>query len=67
MDITDIAALANLVPGGKYAALLPFLVFGAKLITTLTPTRADNDFLDKALGFLNLLALNIGRDRNKDA
>ena len=31
MDINDIVALANLVPGGKYAALVPFLVFGAKL------------------------------------
>ena len=67
MDINEIVALANLVPGGKYAALVPFLVFGAKLITTWTPTRADNDFLDKALGFLNLLALNIGKDKNKDA
>jgi len=35
-------------------------------IAALTPTHADNQILDKILGFVNLLGLNVGRATNSD-
>ena len=35
-------------------------------ISAITPTRADNQVLDKILGFVNLLGLNIGKATNSD-
>ena len=45
---------------------LTTVVAAAKSITVLTPTRADDKFLDMILNVLNKLALNVGRDKNAD-
>ena len=35
-------------------------------IAAITPTKADNDLLNKLLGFINLLGLNVLKAKNKD-
>lgn len=35
-------------------------------VAAITPTKADNDFLNKLLGFVNLLGLNVLKAKNKD-
>lgn len=35
-------------------------------IAAITPTKADNDLLNKFLGFINLLGLNVLKAKNKD-
>jgi len=34
-------------------------------VAAITPTKADNDFLNKLLGFVNLLGLNVLKAKNK--
>jgi len=43
------------------------VVTAATAITALTPNQADNEFLDKVLKFLNLLAGNFGKNKNADS
>ena len=38
----------------------------AAAIAAVTPTKADNDLLNKLLGFVNLLGLNVLKAKNKD-
>jgi hypothetical protein len=38
----------------------------AAAIAAITPTKADNDLLNKLLGFVNLLGLNVLKAKNKD-
>ncbi|GEM_PF-1860278 len=45
---------------------LAFAVLFATLITSLTPTKTDDARLDRVLGFLNMLAGNVGHNRNAD-
>ncbi len=45
---------------------LAFTVLVATLVTSLTPTKADDARLDRVLGFLNMLAGNVGHNRNAD-
>jgi len=42
------------------------LVTIATAVTALTPTRSDDIILDKILRFLNLVAGNVGRNKNAD-
>lgn len=49
------------------------LLGGAKMFTTLTPTQVDNRYQKRGLSLINLLlrivnviALNVGKDTNKD-
>lgn len=42
------------------------LVTAASAITALTPTQADDKFVSTILRVLNVLSLNIGRNRNAD-
>ena len=42
-------------------------LLGLKSITMLTPTKSDNAILDNALKVINFLALNVLKDKNKDA
>lgn len=39
----------------------------AKSVTVLTPTTVDNKIIDGILAVLNFLALNVLKDKNKDA
>lgn len=50
------------------------MVGGLKLITPLTPTKVDDKivgglgkYINIGLKILNTLALNVGKDKNKDA
>ena len=42
-------------------------LFVAKCVTVITPSRADNKALDAILRGLNMVAMNVGRDKNFDA
>ena len=42
------------------------LVTGATALTAMTPTKVDDRIVSKALKVLNILAGNIGRNRNAD-
>ena len=43
------------------------LVALATLVTAVTPSQSDNMILDNILRFLNLLAGNVLKNRNRDA
>ena len=38
----------------------------AAAVAAITPTKVDNDLLNKLLGFINLLGLNVLKAKNKD-
>ena len=42
------------------------VVTAATAITALTPSRSDDEILDKVLRVLNVLAGNVGKNRNAD-
>ena len=42
------------------------LVTGATALTALTPTKVDDEFVNKSLKVLNLLAGNFGKNKNAD-
>ncbi len=46
--------------------MLALLVTTATIITALTPSKSDNEMLDRVLGYLNLVAGNVGHNRNAD-
>ena len=46
---------------------LTLLVTGATAITALTPTQMDNKAVDWLLAVLNLVAGNVGKNKNADA
>lgn len=60
----QLAAILEMVP--DWLEALALLVAGAKAITVLTPTRADDKIIDAILRVLNTLAMNFGRDKNAD-
>ena len=41
-------------------------IVAAKVITPLTPTKHDDKVLDTVFKFLNVVALNVGKDKNAD-
>ncbi|MCR9212552.1 MAG: hypothetical protein NXI13_02455 [Proteobacteria bacterium] len=46
--------------------MLTILVTVATVITALTPSRWDNRMLDRVFQFMNLIAGNVGQNRNAD-
>jgi Na+-transporting NADH:ubiquinone oxidoreductase subunit NqrC len=52
---------------GKVVWGVAGVVMVANVVTMLTPTRADNALLDKVLGLVNVAALNILKNKNKDS
>ncbi len=46
--------------------MLTILVTVATVITALTPSRWDNRMLDRIFQFMNLIAGNVGQNRNAD-
>ncbi|GLQ07502.1 hypothetical protein [Sneathiella chinensis] len=48
------------------AEILALLVLFSTLITSLTPSRSNDRRLDRLLQVLNLLAGNVGKNRNAD-
>lgn len=49
-----------------WLAAITGVVTAATAITAITPTRSDDVIIGKVLWVLNLLAGNIGRNRNAD-
>lgn len=49
-----------------WVTALTGLVVAAKSITILTPSTSDDVVVDKLLRFLNVIALNIGKDKNAE-
>lgn len=57
-ELSDTTVLAGQV--------LAIIVTLATVITAITPSRSDNILMDKVLAFLNLLAGNVGLNKNAD-
>ena len=54
---------------GNYDTILDIgskIIALAAAIAAITPTKVDNDLLNKLLGFVNLLGLNVLKARNQD-
>ena len=62
--IETILGLVDAMPAWLHA--LTGVVSAATLVTALTPTRHDDAAVDTVLRILNLLAGNLGRNRNAD-
>lgn len=62
--IEIILGMVDAMPAWLHA--LTGVVSAATLVTALTPTRHDDAVLDTVLRVLNLLAGNLGRNRNAD-
>lgn len=60
----SIAAIFEAAPA--WLTAVTGLVTAATAITALTPTRSDDEILDKILRVLNILAGNVGANRNAD-
>ena len=51
---------------GNLGATIGLLVLIANIITSLTPTKADNKIWDPISKILNMIALNVGSNKNAD-
>jgi hypothetical protein len=51
---------------GLLINMVTSLIAACAAISALTPTHADNQILDKVLGFINLLGFNVGKATNSD-
>jgi hypothetical protein len=63
--ITAMIEFINQAP--DWVAAVTAFFMGLKTLTALTPSTADNVAVDKALKVLNILALNVFKDKNEDA
>ena len=60
-------AILNLVSGAPaWVSAVTALVTSATLITSLTPTKTDDKVISFVLKILNLVAGNIGKNKNAD-
>jgi hypothetical protein len=50
----------------QYAATLAELIAVLTVVTAITPSRHDNQILDTALRVCNILAGNVGKNKNAD-
>lgn len=65
MELADI--IRTVVEGADHAVeSFAYIVVLATAVTALIPSRSDNHFTDRVLFFLNLLAGNVGRNKNAD-
>ena len=62
---TSIIDLINQAP--DWVAAVTAIFMGLKMFTALTPSTSDNEVVDKVLKFLNILALNVFKDKNEDS
>jgi hypothetical protein len=51
----------------QYAATLAELIAALTVVTAITPSRNDNQILDAVLRVCNILAGNVGKNKNADA
>ena len=60
-------AILNLVSGAPaWVSAITAVVTSATLITSLTPTKTDDKVISFVLKILNLVAGNIGKNKNAD-
>lgn len=60
-------AILNLVSGAPaWVSAITAVVTSATLITSLTPTKTDDKIISFILKILNLVAGNIGKNKNAD-
>jgi len=52
--------------GNQWVGYITAIVTVAAAITMVTPSKVDNDWLQKIVSLLNLLGLNIGKAKNAD-
>ena len=45
---------------------MALVIFAAKLVTPMTPSRHKNPAINGVLKLLNVMALNVGKDKNAD-
>lgn len=62
--IDNILSVFDAIPA--WIAAVTALVSAATAITALTPTRSDDVWVDRILRVLNVLAGNVGMNRNAD-
>ncbi|SLN77640.1 hypothetical protein [Oceanibacterium hippocampi] len=62
--ITHVQAVVDAAPA--WLAAITATVTAATAITALTPSKSDDALLNMLLRILNLLAGNVGRNRNAD-
>ena len=62
---TSIIDLINQAP--DWVAAVTAIFMGVKMFTALTPSTTDNEVVDKILKFLNIIALNVFKDKNEDS
>ena len=58
--------IIELFKGGDVMAIIMGVITLATAITAATPSRSDDKVVQKVLDFINLLAGNIGKNKNKD-
>lgn len=63
----NIIAFINSPEFQTYLAAITGLVTAASVVTALTPTESDNKVVNVILRVLNVLALNVGKNKNADA
>jgi hypothetical protein len=62
--ILDADSAAKIV---EYAGAIATVILSAKAITIITPTKTDDAVYNALAKVLNILALNVGKDKNADA
>jgi len=60
MELLGIGLVGWMAIGGA-------ILGAANAITMITPTKVDNEILQKIVTFVNTIAGNIGRNKNADA
>jgi hypothetical protein len=60
----DIMAIVDSWPA--WMSAITAVITAATAITALTPTKADDKFIAVLLRVLNVLAGNVGKNKNKD-
>lgn len=51
----------------NYAEIVTAVITIANIITASTPSKSDNKVLNSILKILNIVSLNIGKNKNADA
>ena len=65
MNEMDLFSFMSAVPDWLFA--ITALVSGATAVSAITPTKTDDKILNGAVKVLNLVAGNIGKNKNADA
>jgi len=67
METESVGLIASIIAGyPTWLTAIISLISGATALTALTPTKVDNKILGGTLKVLNLVAGNIGKNKNAD-